>query len=343
MSAQTNTQIPNTQILVREIPKGALAPEHFETTETPVPAPGEGAVLVRQILLSLDAANRAWMQGATYRAAVVAGQVMDGYGLGEVVASNAEALAPGDLVAGALGWQSYAALPARALLKLPGDYRPLSHFHSLLGIAGKTAYHGLMWIGEPKEGDTVVVSAAAGSVGQFVGQIAKIKGCRAIGIAGGPKKCAFVVDELGFDACVDYKSEHVRKRLAALAPDGIDVYFDNVGGPVLEAALFNMARSGRVVCCGAVSQYDTTEMTSPRGIPGVIVFKRLKLQGFIVYDYAAKDAEAERDMAAWAGDGRLKVVEDVLEGLERAPEGLIGLLRGDNIGKRMVRVGPDPA
>ncbi|MEJ2120906.1 MAG: NADP-dependent oxidoreductase [Alphaproteobacteria bacterium] len=337
MSGKTNTQI-----LVREIPTGALTQAHFETTEAPMPAPVTGGVLVRTILLSLDAANRAWMQGDTYRKAVVAGQVMDGYGVGEVVVSEDEGFAPGDLVAGALGWQDYVALPGRALVKLPGGYRPLSHFLSVLGIAGRTAYHGLMWIGEPKEGDTVVVSAAAGSVGQYVGQIAKLKGCRAIGIAGGPEKCAFLTDELGFDAAVDYKSEHVRKRLAELAPDGIDVYFDNVGGAILEAALFTMAQFGRVVCCGAISQYDTTEMESPRGIPGVIVFKRLKLQGFIVSDFADKDAEASRDLMAWATEGKLKVVEDVLEGLERAPEGLIGLLHGDNIGKRMVRIGPDP-
>jgi len=338
MSAATNTQI-----LVREIPQGALAPEHFEVAEAPMPAPVTGGVLVRNILLSLDAANRAWMQGDTYRKAVVAGQVMDGFGVGEVVASEDESFSPGDIVAGVLGWQTYAALPAKALIKLPSGYRPLSHFLSVLGIAGRTAYHGLMWIGEPKEGDTVVVSAAAGSVGQYVGQIAKLKGCRAIGIAGGPAKCAFLTDELGFDAAIDYKAEHLRKRLAELAPQGVDIYFDNVGGAVLEAALFNMAQFGRVVCCGAISQYDTTEMASPRGIPGVIVFKRLKMQGFIVTDFAQKEAEASRDLMAWTASGKLKVVEDVLDGLERAPQGLIGLLHGDNIGKRMVRIGPDPA
>ncbi|HUT47927.1 MAG TPA: NADP-dependent oxidoreductase [Alphaproteobacteria bacterium] len=337
MSEQTNTQI-----LVREIPTGALTPAHFEVAQAPMPALGEGRVLVRHILLSLDAANRAWMQGETYRKAVVAGQVMDGFGVGEVVASEDDGFAPGDIVGGAFGWQQYAALSARALIKLPKGYRPLSHFHSVLGIAGRTAYHGLIWIGEPKEGDTVVVSAAAGSVGQYVGQIAKLKGCRTIGIAGGPEKCAFLTGDLGFDGAIDYKAEHVRKRLAELAPDGIDIYFDNVGGDILEAALFNMAQFGRVVCCGAISQYDTTEMTSPRGIPGVIVFKRLKMQGFIVMDFADKDAEASRDLMTWTAGGKLKIVEDVLEGLERAPEGLIGLLHGDNLGKRMVRIGPDP-
>jgi len=335
--------ITNTQILVRELPRGELTEGHFEVAKAPLPELEDGEVLVRHILLSLDAANRAWMQGPTYRDAVVAGQIMAGYGLGEVVESRSDRRAPGDIVAAELGWQEYAAVSARTTVKLPKDYRPLSHFHSVLGIAGRTAYHGLIWIGEPKEGDTVVVSAAAGSVGQYVGQIAKLKGCRVVGIAGGPKKCGFLVDELGFDAAIDYKGEHVRKRLAELAPDGIDIYFDNVGGDILEAALFNMAQFGRVVCCGAISQYDTTEMTSPRGIPGVIVFKRLKMQGFIVLDFADREPEASRDLAAWAQAGKLKVVEDVVEGVERAPAGLIGILNGDNIGKRMVRVGDDPA
>jgi NADPH-dependent curcumin reductase CurA len=336
------TDTTNRQILVAEIPKGELEERHFELREGDIPAPGEDEILVRLILLSLDAANRAWMQGPTYRQAVVAGQVMDGYAVGEVVESKASGLAPGDIVAGAFGWRQYAALPASQAIKLPGGYRPLSHFISLLGIAGRTAYHGLLWLGEPKEGETVLVSAAAGSVGQYVGQIARLKGCRAVGIAGGERKCSFLVDELGFDAAIDYKSEDVPKAIAASCPDGVDVYFDNVGGDILEAALFSMNKFGRVVCCGAISQYDTTEMTSPRGIPGIIVFKRLRLQGFIVSDFADRNDEASRDLVTWAGDGRLKVVEDVLEGIENAPRALIGLLHGDNIGKRMVRVGPDP-
>ena len=336
------TDTTNRQILVAEIPKGELEERHFELRDGAVPAPGEGDVLVRLVLLSLDAANRVWMQGPTYREPVVAGQVMDGYAVGEVVESKADGLAPGDIVVGALGWQEYAALPGRQVIKLPGDYRPLSHFISLLGIAGRTAYHGLLRLGEPKEGETVLVSAAAGSVGQYVGQIARLKGCRAVGIAGGKRKCSFLVDELGFDAAIDYKSDDVRKAIAGACPDGVDVYFDNVGGDILEAALFNMNRFGRIVCCGAISQYDTAEMTSPRGIPGIIVFKRLRLQGFIVSDFADRNDEASRDLIAWAGDGRLKVVEDVLEGIENAPKALIGLLHGDNIGKRMVRIGPDP-
>lgn len=332
----------NRQIWLVAKPENALEERHFEMRDAEAPEPGDGEVLVRSVLLSLDAANRAWMQGPTYRGEMAAGTVMEGFGVGEVVASKDGALAPGDLVAGMLGWQDYSVHAARRLRKLPRDYRPVSHFISLLGVAGKTAHHGLMQLGAPREGETVVVSAAAGSVGTYVGQIAKIKGCRTIGIAGGPDKCRWIVDTLGFDAAIDYKAEDVAQRLAELCPDGIDVYFDNVGGRILQAALFNMALRGRIVCCGAISQYDTTEMESPRGIPGVIVFKRLRLEGFIVSDFAEKDAEAERDLAAWYGEGRLQVAEDVLDGLAAAPRGLIGLLAGENVGKRMVRVGPDP-
>lgn len=333
----------NRQIVIRELPDGELKESHFEMTEAPIPEPEDGEIVARTILVSLDAANRAWMQGATYRSAIEPGQVMDGLSVCEVVASKSDRFEPGDLMWASGGWREYTKLPGKQAGKLPKDHRPISHFISLLGIAGKTAYHGLMWIGEPKPGDTVVVSAAAGSVGSLVGQIAKIKGCKVIGIAGGPEKCAWLVDHLGFDAAVDYKGEKVRKRLAELCPDGIDIYFDNVGGDILEAALFNMAMFGRVICCGAISQYDTTEAASPRGIPGVIVFKRLKMQGYIVMDYKDKDREAERDLSTWAAEGKLKVEEDILDGLEALPRALIGLLHGENRGKRMVRVGPDPS
>ena len=337
------TDDKNRQIVLAERPAGELKESHFELREAALPEPRDGEVLVRTLLISIDAANRAWMQGPTYRKAQEEGQVMDGYAVTQVVDSRADGLVAGDIVACVAGWQDYAAIPAKQVVKLDGAYRPLSHYVSLLGIAGKTAYHGLINVGRLGDGETVVVSAAAGSVGTFVGQIAKIKGCRAIGIAGGPEKCGWITQELGFDAAVDYKAGSVREQLAALAPDGIDVYFDNVGGRVLEAALFNMALRGRVVCCGAISQYDTTEMESPRGIPGVIVFKRLRMEGFIVTDFHKQDAEAERDLKAWAADGKLKAVEDFTEGLASAPAALIGILHGDNRGKRIVRVAPDPA
>ena len=327
----------NRQIVIQTLPTDRLGEEHFKSVEAPMPTIGDGQVLVRTRLLSLDAANRAWMQGATYRQAVKAGDVMHGYSLGEVVESKAAGFAKGDRVFGEGGWQQFYAMEARKLEKARA-YEPASHLLSLIGIAGKTAYHGLVQIGQPKAGETIVVSAAAGSVGTFVGQIAKALGCRAVGIAGGAEKCKWLVDELGYDAAVDYKSKTFRKDLAAAAPKGIDVYFDNVGGPILETALFMMNMKGRIVCCGAVSQYDTATMQSPRGVPGLLVVKRLRMEGFVVMDFADQDREAEDKLLGWAKAGKIKTVEDIIDGLENAPKGLIGLLAGENRGKRMVRV-----
>ncbi len=327
----------NRQIVIQTLPTDRLGEEYFKTVDGAMPSVGDGQVLVRNRLISLDAANRAWMQGATYRQAVKAGDVMHAYTLGEVVESKAPGFAKGDLVFGEGGWQQFYAGDAKKLEKAR-DHEPVSHLLSLIGIAGKTAYHGLIHVGRPQAGETVAVSAAAGSVGVFVGQIAKAIGCRAVGIAGGPEKCRWLVDELGFDAAVDYKAKSFRKDLAAAAPNGIDVFFDNVGGPVLEAALFMMNQRGRVVCCGAVSQYDTSNMQSPRGIPGLLVVKRLRMEGFIVLDYMGKDADAEEQLLAWAKAGKIKTVEDIIDGLENAPKALIGLLAGENRGKRMVRV-----
>ncbi|MDJ0867349.1 MAG: NADP-dependent oxidoreductase [Myxococcota bacterium] len=332
----------NTQILLREKPSGKLETSHFEVRQTPMPTPADGQVLVRNALLSLDAANRAWMQGPTYKSAVNPGDVMHGYAIGEVVESRSPAFETGDVVAGELGWQEFAALDAGAVLRC-SDHRPLSHLHSVLGIAGKTAYHGLLNVPGIEAGETLVVSAAAGSVGSIVGQIGRIRGARVVGIAGGAEKCAWLRDELGFDACIDYKGEDVAAGLAAHCPGGIDVYFDNVGGPILQAALFAMKQHGRISCCGAVSQYDGGTLASPVGIPGLLVVKRIRMEGFIVMDFADRDAEAERDLSGWVESGQLKVIEDVIEGLENAPAGLIGLLAGENRGKRMIRVGPDPA
>ena len=332
------------RILIRELPTGKLGTEHFEMEEAEVPEPAAGEVLVRTILLSQDAANRAWMQGATYRAPVQGGEVMASGGIGEVVASNCEGLAVGDVVWGDTGWQEYAVLPGRQVRKQP-DHRPLPELISLLGVAGKTAYHGLVNVAGIHAGETLLVSAAAGSVGSLVGQIGRLRGARVVGVAGGPEKCAWVRDELGFDACLDYKdpTTALPKQLQAACPDGVDVYFDNTGGEILQCALFAMNERGRVACCGAVSMYDGKPQPGPFGVPGLIVVKRLRVEGFIVSDFARLDADAEFDLSTWARDGRLKVVEDVWEGLEQAPAGLIDLLAGGNRGKRMIRVGPDPA
>jgi len=327
----------NRQILLDQVPQGKLGREHFRLNEAPVPKPGEGELLVRTRYVSLDAANRAWMSGATYRAALCAGQLMAGGALAEVTESRAPGFAPGDLVFADTGWQEYAVLPARHLLKLQAA-EPMSYLLSVYGVAGLTAYFGLLECGKPQSGDTVVVSAAAGSVGMFVGQIAKIKGCRTVGIAGGAAKCALLTQELGFDKAVDYKAGDTLRALRAACPDGIDVYFDNVGGDILEACLFTMKSHGRVACCGAVSQYDCTVPHAPRGVPGLIVTKRLTLRGFLVMDFMRQREKALADLKGWVESGQLEVREDIIDGFENLPAALIGLLAGDNIGKRMVKV-----
>jgi len=332
----------NKQVIIRELPQGELTNDHFAVVDGEVPEISDGQVRVRTILMSIDAANRAWMQGATYREAVKAGDVMHTYSIGEVVESKDPSRAVGDVVAVEARWAEQVAVKARHTVKLP-DYRPLTHMLSVMGIAGKTAYHGLIGVGQPKAGETVVVSAAAGSVGIFVGQIAKALGCRAVGIAGGQEKCDWVVNELGFDACVDYRGGNLFRELKAACPDGVDVYFDNVGGEILETALFLMNLKGRVVCCGAVSQYNETAPSGPRNLPGLVVVKRLRMEGFIVMDFADQDAKAEADLLGWIKSGQIRVVEDVVEGLENAPQALTGLLAGENRGKRMVRVSADPA
>lgn len=327
------------QIVLADLPQGKLSPDHFRLAEAEIPAVGDGEVLLKILYVSLDAANRAWMQGATYRSALQAGDVMAGGALAEVVESKSSDLKPGDLVFADTGWREYAVLPARKLAPIP-RMEPLTHLLSVYGVAGLTAYFGLIECGAPKAGETVVVSAAAGSVGTIVGQIAKIVGARAVGIAGGARKCAMLTDELGFDAAVDYKDANFRKALREAAPKGIDVYFDNVGGDVLEACLFGMNLFGRIACCGAVSQYDgAAPAYGPRGVPGLIVTKRLTMRGFIVSDFDAKREQALADLQGWVASGKLIVREDVLEGLESLPGALIGLLAGENVGKRMVKVG----
>lgn len=328
----------NRQILLVEKPSGKLGPEHFKMVEGTMPEPRDGEALLRVRYISLDAANRAWMHGATYRSAVEANSVMAGGGIAEVVSSTAPELAPGDIVFADTGWQEFAAVPAKHLTKMP-KLEPMTHLLSVFGIAGLTAYFGLLEIGKPREGETVVVSAAAGSVGSIVGQIAKIKGCRVIGIAGGADKCHWLTSELGFDAAVDYKDGAVFKALRAAAPEGIDVYFDNVGGDILEACIPQMNNYGRIVCCGAISQYDGAPSAhGPRGVPGLIVVKRLVMQGFIVMDFMKESQHALADLQGWVKSGKLKVQEDIIDGLQNTPKALIGLLAGENRGKRMVKL-----
>jgi NADPH-dependent curcumin reductase CurA len=333
-----NASSVNRQIVISELPSGRLEAGAFTMQEGEVPEPGEGEVLCRTVLLSIDPANRAWMQGATYTAPVLAGDVMHGFTLAQVVASHAPGIEEGAIVECSSGWQDYAVHAAKDVspVKVRG---PLTQHLSVLGITGLTAYFGLLDVGRPEEGQTVVVSAAAGATGNVVGQIARIKGCRVVGIAGSPEKTSFLVDELGFDAAIDHHTDDLHRALKEACPGGIDVYFDNVGGDVLEAALFRMRQGGRIVCCGVVSQYDTgSPAPGPRGVPGLLVTKRLRMEGFIVMDFFARKEQALDQLADWVASGKLVVHEDVIEGLEKAPDALVGLLAGENIGKRMVRV-----
>ena len=328
----------NRQIVITQLPTDRLAIEHFALREAPVPEPAAGEVLCRTRLLSIDAANRAWMQGATYRAPIEGGQVMDGGTLAEVVTSRDDRFAPGDIVEASGGWQDYAVQRGSLLRKV--DVRgPLSHHLSVLGITGLTAYFGLHRVGRPVAGETVLVSAAAGATGNVVGQLAKLAGCRAVGVVGNDDKGRFLTEELGYDAAVSHRDPDLRGALKRACPNGVDVFFDNTGGPVLEAALSRMNQGGRIACCGVVSQYDTSSPASgPKGVPGLLVTKRLRMEGFIVMDYFAERDAAETELARAVAAGELKVVEDVVDGLESAPAALVGLLAGDNLGKRMVRV-----
>ena len=331
----------NRRIVVDTLPQGALEESHFRLEDAPQEAMSPGAVRLRVILMSIDAANRSWMQGATYRAAVNAGDPMPTYAICEVIEARTPRFSKGDIVATEAVWADEVIRKDTQIAKLPKVAR-LENLLSVFGIAGKTAFHGLVSVGKPKRGETVLVSAAAGLVGGYVGQIAKALGCKVVGIAGGPEKCAWVTEHLGFDACVDYREGSLFKAIKAACPDGVDIYFDNVGGEMLETAISLMNERGRIVCCGAISQYESTQPTGPRNLPGMLVVKRLRMEGFIVMDFAKRDKAAIARLSEWVDAGKIKVEEDVVEGLENAPKALIGLLNGDNKGKRMVRVGPDP-
>ena len=329
----------NRQILLVEKPTGKLGPEHFKMVNGQG-ARAEGRRGAGAGALYLARCRQPGVDARRHLSRRRRGQHRDGRRRhrGSRILESARAFKAGDIVFGDTGWQDYAAVPAKHLTKMP-KMEPMTHLLSVYGIAGLTAYFGLLHVGKPKEGETVVVSAAAGSVGSIVGQIAKIKGCNVIGIAGGKDKCHWLTSELGFDAAVDYKDGATFKALRAAAPKGIDVYFDNVGGDILEACLALMNNRGRIACCGAISQYDGVPSAhGPRGVPGLIVVKRLIMQGFIVMDYMDQSAAALADLQSWVASGKLKVQEDVIDGIENTPKALIGLLAGENRGKRMVRV-----
>jgi hypothetical protein len=329
----------NRQFKLAARPVGMVKRSDFEFVTTPAGEPGPGEVLVRTNYLSLDPAMRGWMNaGRSYIAPVGIGDVMRAGGVGRVAVSNDPSLAVGDTVVGMTGVQDYAVAKAKDMNKVDPRLAPLPRFLGALGMPGLTAYFGLLDIGQPKEGETVLVSAAAGAVGAVVGQIAKIKGCRAVGIAGGPDKCRYIKEELGFDAAIDYKKEDVRAALAQHCPKGIDVYFDNVGGDILDAALSLLAFRARVIICGAISQYNNPEsIQGPRNYLSLLV-NHARMEGFVVFHYAARYAEGMQALAGWVLSGKLKAREDIVDGLETFPDTLQKLFRGENFGKLVLKV-----
>ena len=332
----------NRQVLLRRRPVGKPVAEDFEIAVSPVPPVREGDVLRRTIYLSLDPYMRGRMNdGPSYAPPVALGEAMGGQTVGEVVESRNPAFSQGDIVTGYDGWREYACSSGKDLRKLDPAAAPISSALGVLGMPGLTAYVGLLDIGQPKPGETVAVSAASGAVGSVVGQIARIKGCRAVGVAGSRPKCDYVVGELGFDACVDRTRNDFADALRDSCPDGIDVYFDNVGGPVLAAVLRLINQSARVPLCGMISEYNATE--PPPG-PNLRPFlaKRAMLKGFIVSDHGDRLPAFLKDCAGWLKEGKLKYREDIVEGLDQAPAALLRLFDGRNFGKLLVRVSPDP-
>ncbi len=329
--------LTNHQFKLARRPVGMVQRSDFEYVEAPVLQPGDGEVLVKILYISLDPAMRGWMnEGKSYIAPVGIGEVMRAGAVGRVVASNDPGVAVGDHVVGALGVQEYAVAKGKGLTKVDPGLAPLPVYLGTLGMPGMTAYFGLLDVGKPKAGDTVVVSGAAGAVGQVVGQIAKIKGCRVVGIAGGPDKCAYL-RSIGFDAAIDYKHEDLKAALKQHCPKGVDVYFDNVGGEILDAVLTQLAMHARIVICGAISQYNEAKMKGPSNYMSLLV-NRASMTGMVVFDYADRYAEAAREMAGWMATGKLKTREDVVEGLVTFPETLLKLFKGENTGKLVLKV-----
>lgn len=329
----------NRQFLLAKRPVGAATRETFTYQEVPVGEPGANQILVRNEYLSLDPAMRGWMnEGKSYIPPVGLGEVMRALGVGQVVASNHPGFAVGDYVNGALGVQDYFLGEPRGFYKVDPKLAPLPRYLSALGMTGMTAYFALLEVGAPKEGETVVISGAAGAVGSIAGQIAKLKGCRVVGIAGGADKCRFLVDELGFDGTIDYKSEDVLAGLKRECPKGVDVYFDNVGGDILDAVLTRLNLKARVVICGAISQYNNKEAVKGPANYLALLVNRARMEGFVVMDHAAKFAAAGQEMAGWMAQGQLKSKEDIVDGLETFPETLAKLFSGENFGKLVLKV-----
>ncbi len=333
----------NTQIRLAARPVGEPRPSDWATTREPVPEPAEGEIVVRVLLLSLDPAMRGWMnEGKSYVPPVGLGEVMRAGALGRVIASRHPRFAVGDHVVGTFGVQEYAVSDGKGVIRVDPARAPLPVWLGALGMTGMTAYFGLLEIGRPVAGETVVVSGAAGATGSVAGQIAKISGCRVVGIAGGAEKCRYVVEELGFDACVDYKAPDWKKALREACPAGVNVYFDNVGGDILDAVLPRLAMHGRIVLCGAVSQYNSVGgMKGPSNYMALLVY-RARMEGFVVFDYAPRFPEAAAALAGWIAEGKLRTRETVVEGgLAAFPEAFGRLFTGESVGKLLLRVAND--
>jgi NADPH-dependent curcumin reductase len=328
----------NMQVRLANRPKGWVQESDFQIVETDLPVAGEGEVLLKTLYLSLDPYMRGRMDDTkSYAAKVELGEVMVGGTISEVVESKNPKFQPGDTVVSNAGWQKYAVSNGKGLRKVDPGFIPVTACLSVAGMPGVTAWVGLFEIGQLKEGETLVVSAASGAVGSVVGQLAKIKGCRAVGIAGGPAKCDYVVNELGFDACIDYKAPDFYENLKAATPQGVDVYFENVGGEIMDNVLRRMNPFGRIPLCGLIASYNATE---PQGIKNArfLLSMRLKLQGFIVSEYPQSWPEALKQLTQGVAEGKLKYRETINEGLENAPSTFIGLLKGENFGKQLVKV-----
>jgi NADPH-dependent curcumin reductase CurA len=319
-------------------PVGLPKRSDFAYETAPVPPLADGQILVRNHYISLDPAMRGWMNDArSYVPPIRLGDVMRAGAVGEVVASRHADWKEGEHAVGMFNMQDYAAVDVAGAQKVDPGLAPLPLYLSALGMPGMTAYFGLLDIGNPQPGQTVVVSAASGAVGALVGQIARIKGARAVGLAGGEAKCRYVTEELGFDACIDYKNDDIGKGLSRTCPNGIDVYFDNVGGEILDLALARITRKARVIICGAISQYNnTTPIEGPKNYLSLLV-NNARMEGFVVFNYANRYAEGMKDMAAWLHQGKLKSREDIVDGLETFPETLLKLFSGENFGKLMIK------
>jgi len=337
----------NRQFRLASRPVGDITASNFEYREEPIPQPSNGEVLVRTIFLSLDPTNRIWMSDRPqYMPPVEIGQVMRGVVIGVVEESKNPDFQTGDLVSGILGWQDYALALGNTglgITKLPRPLPyPLAAFVGPLGVTGCTAYFGLLDIGQPKAGETVVVSAAAGAVGSVVGQIAKIKGCRVVGITGKNEKCRWLLEELGFDDAINYKTADLETALAKSCPHGIDVYFDNVGGAILDAVLTKINLHARIPLCGLISTYNTTEPVPGPYNYSQILMQRSRVQGFIILDYVSKFDEAIKDIGQWLNEGKIKYALEIVEGLENAPSAILKLFNGNKIGKLVVKVSEEP-